>query len=260
MRSHLFEFEDLKWFPDTIRQGMTDYLRYMLGSLLNFYKPVTPLILEGLDRTGTRTIIDLASGAGGAIEQVKKNLAKHSDAEIDIVLTDKFPNTDAYEYLRTKTGNGIRYIASPVDAADVPAGLKGFRVLFSSFHHFRPEDAKAVLQNAADHNAGIAVFDGGDKNLFTILAITLFHPFAFLIYTPFFRPFRFSRLFFTYIIPLIPICTIWDGIVSIIRLYEPEDLLRLSREVNAPHYEWKTGKIRHISGLRITYLIGYPAS
>jgi len=48
-RKLLFEFEDQKWFPDVIRSGMTDYLRYLLTAL-NFYKPVSPLILEVLSK------------------------------------------------------------------------------------------------------------------------------------------------------------------------------------------------------------------
>jgi len=51
MRIHLFEFEDLPWFPGVIREGMVDYLRFILGNI-NFYKPIVPLIKEGLDKSG----------------------------------------------------------------------------------------------------------------------------------------------------------------------------------------------------------------
>jgi hypothetical protein len=260
MRIHLFEFEDQKWFPDVIRKGMTDYLRYLLGNLLNFYKPIAPVIYEGLKHTGSHCIVDLASGGGGAIDQIRKEVSALAGASIPIIITDKYPNTQAYEYLKQRTGGEIDYISTSVDATNIPADLKGFRVMFSAFHHFKPEAAKAVLQNAVDHNAGIAIFDGGDKNMLTIIGITLFHPFAFLIHTPFFRPFTFSRIFFTYIIPLIPLCTIWDGAVSIMRLYTPKDLKRITAEINAPHYIWKTGRVKHRSGLHITYLMGYPRS
>jgi hypothetical protein len=258
MRIHLFEFEDLSWFPDTIRKGMTDYLRYILGPLMNYYKPVTSLIAEGLEATGSTRIIDLASGGGGAIEQVQWNLKEHLDREIPIILTDRYPNTDAYVHLEKMSGGKINFYASPVDAAEVPGNLKGFRVMFSAFHHLKPAAARAVLKNAVDANAGIAIFDGGDKNIFTILGITLFHPVLFVVLTPFFRPFTFSRIFFTYLIPLIPLCTVWDGIVSILRLYKPKDLLQLAREVDAETYEWKAGRVKHETGMHITYLVGYP--
>lgn len=258
MRIHLFEFEDLAWFPDTIRKGMTDYLRYLLGNLLNYYKPVIPIIDEGLQQTGSNRIIDLASGGGGAIAQVSEELIAYRGGKIRIMLTDKYPNKSSYDYLRQKTGAQIDYVETSVDAADVPPELTGFRVLFSAFHHFKPDTAKAVLQNAVDHRAGIAIFDGGDKHIFTIIAMVLIHPFIFLLLTPFFRPFSLSRLFFTYIIPLIPLCTIWDGVVSILRLYQPKDLMQLTQEINAQHYIWRSGKLKHPAGLHITYLLGYP--
>jgi len=78
------------------------------------------------------------------------------------------------------------------------------------------------------------------------------------LFTPFFKPFRFSRLLYTYIIPIIPFCTIWDGIVSIIRLYKPSELLKIAREVDTENYFWEAGKKRSNFGLKVTYLIGYP--
>jgi hypothetical protein len=85
-----------------------------------------------------------------------------------------------------------------------------------------------------------------------------FHIIFFFFFTPFFRPFRFSRLLFTYIIPVIPFCQIWDGIVSIIRLYKPEELLGIAKEVDSENYFWKAGKVKNKFGIRVTYLIGYP--
>ena len=71
MRLHLFEFEDLPWFPNIIREGMVDFLKFLLGNL-NFYKPITPLIARGLEKSGQNEILDLCSGGGGAIVQVQK--------------------------------------------------------------------------------------------------------------------------------------------------------------------------------------------
>jgi len=61
LRQYLFEFEDLLWFPNTIRDGMTDYLRYLV-TLVQFYQPITPLILEGMKNTNTSQVIDLCLG------------------------------------------------------------------------------------------------------------------------------------------------------------------------------------------------------
>jgi len=257
LRDYLFEFEDLSWFPNTIRESMTDYLRFLITKV-DFYRPIVPLLLEGMNITNTSQIIDLFSGGGGAIEQIQNELHSQSDKEVKIILTDKFPNTSAYQYLSAKTKGGISFIDSSVDAAEVPADLKGFRTIFSGFHHFNKHTAKSVLKNAVDARSGIAIFDGGDKNILAILAILVVHPIVFFFFTPFFRPFRFSRLIFTYIIPVIPFCTVWDGIVSIIHLYRPNELLQIANEITRDNYSWKAGKIKSSYGLKVAFLIGFP--
>jgi len=257
MRLHLFEFEDLAWFPDVIRTGGTDYLRYFL-KYTSLYEPVAPLIYDMLRQTGQSSVIDLCSGAGGSIEETFKAVNKLSGRKVQFLLTDKFPNTEAYAHISKATANDVQGMDEPVDAMNVPAAIDGVRVMFSAVHHFRPGGVKAVLKNAVDNNKAIGLFDGGDKNIFSILGILVLHPIAFVLLTPFFKPFKLSRLLFTYIIPLIPLYTIWDGCVSILRLYKPKELLSIANALDAAHYTWQCGKLKNRWGLHVTYLTGVP--
>lgn len=256
MRLHLFEFEDLSWFPNIIREGMVDYLKFLLGNL-NFYKPTTPLIAQVLERSGQNEILDLCSGGGGAIIQVHKNLTALTNKNFKISLSDKFPNVTAFRHIEKITDGKIRFIEKAIDATKVLKEITGLRTMFTAFHHFKATDAKAILKNAVDSGKPIAIFDVGDKNLLSILGIILFNPIIILLCSPFFKPFKISRLFFTYVIPLIPICTVWDGFVSILRLYEPVDLKQMIEEINSDKYIWEIGKVKHRLGFRVTYLVGY---
>ena len=258
MKMRLFEFEDQDWLPAAIREGMTDYLRFILNSG-NFYEPVSPLLLELLQSTGSANFIDLCSGGGGTIEQVQKNMQQKYEQKISYILTDIFPNKPAYEFIKEKSGGDINYFPFPLNAAKVDATLKGTRTIFSSFHHFDSVAAKLVLEDAVAGGEGIGIFDGGDKNIFFAMAILLFHPVAFFLLTPFFRPFKWSRILFTYIIPVIPLCALWDGIVSVIRLYHPRQLLQMAGSIPNSNYTWRAGKVKNKFGMHITYLIGYPA-
>lgn len=159
MRVQLFEFEDLAWFPDVIRTGGTDFLRYFLKAS-ELYKPAIPLISEVLIETKESRIIDLCSGGGGYIEEVYYDINKISDSEISIILTDKFPNIQAYEYMKEQTNEGIDYKPFSIDAAAVPKELNGFRTVFSAIHHFQPNQVKNILQDAIDSRAAIGIFDG----------------------------------------------------------------------------------------------------
>lgn len=253
----LFEFEDQKWLPDFIRKGMMDYLRFVLNTG-NLYKPVVPLILDLLQKTKSDQIVDLCSGGGGAIEQIYKSIESKDHLKVSFILTDLFPNIEAYKFIENRTRSVVSYYPLPVNAASVPSNLKGPRTIFSAFHHFDTLTAKMVIKNAVAANEGLAIFDGGNKNLFFILAIAFLHPLAFIIFTPFLKPFNWTRLFFTYIIPLIPLFTMWDGIISMIRLYTPKQILVIAKSVDDKNYTWQAGKLKNSFGMKITYLVGYP--
>ena len=257
LRFHLFEFEDQPWFPNSIREGGTDYLRYFLNAV-DFYGPVIPVIRRMLDELGETKVLDLCSGGGGSMQRIAQGLNTVPARGVSITLSDKFPNVPAFTYISERSKGAIDFKGSPIDAAQVPKDIQGFRTMFSAVHHFTPGTIQVILKDAVDNHRGIGLFDGGDKNVFTILGMMLFHPIAFLVCTPFFRPYRFSRLFFTYMLPLIPLTTVWDGCVSILRLYKPEELLELTKGIGGSTYTWEAGRLRNKLGMRVTYLIGHP--
>ena len=51
----LFEFEDLSWFPDVIREGMTDYLRFIF-TIGNLYKPIMPVLEDAYNKPMQRVL------------------------------------------------------------------------------------------------------------------------------------------------------------------------------------------------------------
>lgn len=257
MKLRGFEFEDQPWFPVIIRDSMTDYLRFLFQTF-KLYQPVLPLIRNALVKTNTHQILDLCSGSGGAMEGIYENLKRTFDADIQITLSDLFPSLLVYQYLFLQTNGGISYISSPVDACNVPLELKGFRTLFSGFHHFEPKKAITIIKNAVDGGKGIGIFDGGNRSSWMILLLIIVHPILLFLCTPFIRPFRISRLFFTYLIPIIPFCTIWDGMFSISRLYKPNEMMQMAKELDVNEYSWSSGKVKNKYGMSIAYLIGYP--
>ncbi len=255
----LFEFEDLPWFPAVLRAGMMDYLRFMI-SALGTYRPIVPLLAEALRHTRQTQLLELGAGAGGGTEGLWRALQTAHSPTLRILLTDLYPQPAAWADLARRTQGAISGTAQPVDALQVPAGLAGFRTIFSAFHHFAPAPATALLADAVRANAGIGVFEGAGRHWWEFLAAWTVLPLAQLLLTPFFRPFRFSRLVFTYLLPLIPLCTLWDGTVSLLRMYSPAQLLQLAAQADPNgRFTWQAGKKRHWWGPQVTYLVGYPS-
>jgi len=120
------------------------------------------------------------------------------------------------------------------------------------------------LQDAVDARQGIAIFEQTQRTRAAQLFMLILAPIA-LLSAPLLRPFCWSRLFWTYVIPAIPAVLVFDGIVSCWRTYTEPDLrgmiARLTTgEAHGSAYHWEMGHARTLlSPLGISYLIGYPA-
>jgi hypothetical protein len=185
---------------------------------------------------------------------------QEEDFPVDVCLTDKYPNRRALVHERVASLNTINFREDAVDATQVPGDLNGFRTIFTAFHHFQPKEARAILQNAVDNQQGVAVFEAPGRHSLTLLLLFSF-PILTLAVVPFIRPFRWSRLTWTYLVPVIPIVLFFDGLVSCLRTYSPGELLELTSGFSASDYRWEVGE--EGSGrlsVPITYLIGIPPS
>ena len=79
--------------------------------------------------------------------------------------------------------------------------------------------------------------------------------------TPFVRPLTLRQLFFTYVIPLVPIFYAWDGQASMPRLYTADDIDELLEGLDSPTYRWEKGGAPTEKGKTLgTYLLGMPTS
>lgn len=251
-RIHLFEFEDQKWFPTFLRNYGTDFLQF-LSNKTKLYKPIVPIIIKGLQISKTNQIIDIGSGGGGGLIWLNSELKKEIP-DLKITLTDFYPNVPAFKHAKMQADN-FDYVEKSVDARDVPLNLIGLRTQFLSLHHFRPKDAKKILQNAINTNSSIAIFEAQERSFPSIIAM-MFSPLSVLFTTPFIRPFKMGRIFFTYIIPIVPLFVMWDGIVSSLRTYSVNEMNDLIENLDGTeNYDWKIDKVK--SGPEVVlYLLG----
>ncbi|HXQ37349.1 MAG TPA: hypothetical protein VN843_25290 [Anaerolineales bacterium] len=255
-RVQFLELHEQSWFPSSLRDEITGALQFGLN-LFNAYAPIAPLLRSMLDATRSRSIIDLCSGAGGPWLGLSRKL--QPDGRVfHVLLTDKYPNVRAFQKTRTAPQNHIAFYPDSVDALKVPRELQGFRTMFSSFHHFPAEEARAILQNAIDVGQSIGIFEITRRAPLTIALMFAWAlmPFAF---TPLIRPFRWSRLFCTYVIPIIPLVLLFDGVVSCLRTYRPQELREIIKKLSGIEYQWEVGEHSKTFGQApITYLIGRP--
>ena len=262
-RVQFIELHEQPWFPSSLRADVTDALQFGFN-LLHAYEPIAPLLQSVIDSIENETstpqsIVDMCSGGGGPWLDLSRKLrcanAEGNSAGLHIWLTDKYPNLEAFQSVSASSDHHITFYPEPVDAMKVPAALKGLRTMFTSFHHFPPEDARAILQNAVDAGESIGIFEATKRAPSTVGLIFVGILLMF-IHTPRIRPFRWSRLLWTYLIPVIPFVLLFDGVVSCLRTYRPQELREMVDKLTCCQYRWEIGEVAG-GKMPVTYLIGY---
>lgn len=254
-RWHLVELEDLSWWPRAFRDAETDYLATALR-ITRTYSVVVPRLAAALKKCGAARIIDLCSGGGGPWSRLLPAL-RAEGADVSVCLTDKYPNTAALAQVAGKVP-GVRFETESVSALDLPEYLTGFRTMFTAFHHFRPADARAILASAVRARQGIAIFEATSRTP-GALALMLLVPLVVWLLTPVIRPFRWSRVFWTYLVPVVPATMMFDGIVSCLRIYTPDEMKAMAVEAGGETFDWEAGlDYPPGSAIPTPYLIGTP--
>jgi hypothetical protein len=259
-RIHLFEFLDLPCYPQAFRRIQTDYLQFA-ASMGMGHQNLVPLFAKAMQHAGTTHIVDLCSGGTGPWMSLQQHF-KAAGLSVSVTLTDKYPHPAAVQKLAAASPLGIEYLTEPVDAMQVPPHLKGMRTLFEGFHHFKPQQARLILQDALENRAAIGIFEASLKpplGPFLLLLAPLMTLLGYFFVTPFIKPRTLSRFFWTYLIPIVPLATCWDGVVSMLRVYSLPELQELTAPLQRAGYTWELGQASTGTPLFVfTYLLGYP--
>jgi len=252
-RIQLFEIHDAAWLPSSLRDCITDYLQFSV-EYFGIYKVTFPRVRQALKKTEHSELIDLCSGGGGPLLSLQKSLESEC---IGVTLTDKFPNLDAFENLKRLSKGVIGYESGSVDCINSLESRSRFYSMYTAFHHLSPKEGKRLLENICSTSSSIAVFEAPNRSIRSFLL--LFPLIAFMFAAiPWIKPFRWSRIFWTYLIPLAPLIAFFDGVISNLRSYSPEELAALIPTESESNYHWSIGYDRGSWGTVVTYCIGIP--
>ncbi len=260
-RIHLFEFEDFQWFPHRLRQMMTLYL-VTFHRLLKTSGMFAPLIARACQVGKTQKIVDLCSGGSGPMLDIAQRLrTEHGLSQLQVTLTDLYPNLTAAARINAQVGTGVRYQMTPVDAGDVGREMTGVRTMICSLHHMPPDVAKRILGDAFQKKQPLVILEISDNSppIFLWWLAIPFGVISALLLTPFVRPLSVGQIIFTYVIPILPLLIAWDGAVSNARTYTSRDLQELIRDLHAPDYQWEVGGLKKTGYPgAMQYLLGLP--
>lgn len=211
------------------------------------------------------------------IELVRLNGAGKEpiDASVDFVLTDIHPHLEAWEKA-AKRSDHLRFVREGVDAGNAPLDLlatveglsreqqqkKVFRLFSLAFHHFDDPAATQILRNTLQTSSGFGIFELQERTFEGLLTAFVIGPALWLGSWYWFWG-DWTHLFWTYVIPVVPIVVMLDGWVSAVRTRSGEEILALMKkggmgeEMQGWRFEdghrlhtWPTGVMRYFVGIK----------
>jgi len=211
------------------------------------------------------------------IELVRLNGAGKEPIEdsVDFVLTDIHPHLEAWEKA-AKRSDHLRFVREGVDAGNAPLDLlarveglsseqqqkKVFRLFSLAFHHFDDPAATQILRNTLQTSSGFGIFELQERTFEGLLTAFVIGPALWLGSWYWFWG-DWTHLFWTYVIPVVPIVVMLDGWVSAVRTRSGEEILALMKkggmeeEMQGWRFEdgyrlhtWPTGVMRYFVGIK----------
>lgn len=256
-RLHLFEFNDQSWLPQSIRVTLMELL---IGtySLLKIFQPVFPKVHKFIEDTDERHLQLLCAGGGGPVADLASYLQQQTSTEIQITLSDKFPNIERYKQLQRNESVGIDYNDTSVDIFDLPPKMQGTRVVINAVHHFKPHQVQQILQSAFNDKANIVFMEPVQRTPRCFVNILFALPIFLYLGIFGIRPFRLQRFFWTALFPLVTLITVFDGLISTLRAYKPQEWQKMAEQIDPQQsYHWEIGEASTLL-TRVVYLMGRP--
>jgi hypothetical protein len=258
MRFHLFEFHDCRRCPSFIREAIVETLGLALrwGRITLAYAPAFE---EFLMKGEGRPVMDLCSGSGRPVDHLLSILKSRESLPPVITLSDLFPNRLAMQEVQKRHPLHIDYCAQPFNALTMIPQLSDVGItLLNSFHHFRPPEGQKILQDCINKRLPIFIHESFPRNPLRIFS--MLHLLVVAVFTvPFSSPKdRWWKVFGTFFIPLIPLCGLWDGLVSTLRVYSERELRPMLQVEGSENYDWIYQEIPFRPFGRATVFYGVP--
>ena len=254
-RIHAFEFNDVAACPEFVRDSVVEILGHGLTAL-DFGGVIAPAFMRFVQQAQVSAVLDIASGTGVPARLICDALG---EAAPSFWLSDLFPNAPALREAVAAHPSKLEACLTPVDATAVPEGVThDARTVINAFHHFRPSLAHAVLADAIAQRKAVFIYESFPPKLRRLVAtLPALAPGVWL------NPLRARRApalkkLFTYLLPVIPLVSLWDAVVSVLRIYSEPELRALAHAAGGSDYHWAYQEVPYLNGARAVVFTGIP--
>ena len=258
-RIQSFEFCERADVPRWIRDSIVEILGMGLRTS-HVFQPVAPVFMLFASWLVPTQVLDLGSGSGEPSALLIEELRRQGLAAPHFTLSDLLPNLPELRKTARRHPEQLKIIAESVDATAIPDQLnQPLLTIFNAFHHFPPPLAGKILAEAIQKQRTIFIMESSTRHLHNSWGLL---PSLFRSYWQ--NPLRaeqdrFLKAFFSYVVPVIGICFIWDSLVSLARFYNEAEFRKLASDAGGNHYTWVYQELAYPALGRAVVFYGYPS-
>jgi hypothetical protein len=258
-RLNLFEVHDLNWVPHLVRESVVE----VLGTTMRWGKIVpamSPAFKDFWDESHGADVLEMCSGSGETAALLFDTMTSPESPAIAlrIILSDLVARPQLWRSICLSRQDRLSFLPFNLDATAIPDSvlLDRSQLILNAFHHFPPEAARNVLKNACLHSRGIFIAENFGRSPLETISCGVFG-----IPATFANPWRTPRqrvlkFLLTFVLPVIPLAVVWDGLVSSLRVYTRENLMEMTRDLDA--FEWRHGIFHYMPFGRGQFFYGVP--
>lgn len=225
------EIHDRPWCCRAIHDGITDFLAFF-AEYSGLRRKAYRRIAQVLGTTGSSKVVELCAGSGfGAMHMLRRLRLMLPGRNVSVVATDIRENSN-WPLIRSATEGGVSTLRK--DAETALREEAGVFVMFAALHHFSSSEIVSLLKTASAHAKTFICVDyftrGRIVDLFPLFA----GPFLMFFAAPLIFPFSWTRLFLTWVIPILPALLFIDTMLSMLRSYTLDELKEIVASASLP--------------------------
>lgn len=220
-----YEFNDDPRLPASVHSGIVDVVSWGL-KFGKVYDQAGDILERFAKQTHSNALLECCSGAAGPSQTLAEKLSLLSDPP-KLYMSDLMPQVESMARAKKKFPKVLDFVPESVDANKIPAAYSKLpRVFTTGFHHFNPENAASIIEKALTESNGILILEPYQRNFKSLFTHFSGWPLSFLVpWTK--KPFELKKIFLTNAVPVIPSLLFLDGVTSILRTYQFDELEKM---------------------------------
>jgi hypothetical protein len=238
---HLFEFMDHPWTPAVLRNTLLDVLDFCNCDFRPWYRMLAEDILQTALSMKAACVAEPGAGAAPILRELAlliRNASAPEARRLQLIPSDLYPVTEVWKQLEREFPN-IRPIYEPVDFFSGQAWPPGtLLILAAALHHIPKPQRSQLLLHLLTTASAVLIHEPVRRTWLSML-LTSFCWFPALL-TPAMRirrPGSLRRILLCWLIPIVPLMFVWDGLVSCVRQWTDAEWERFASEASRAGFD-----------------------